>query len=300
MPQKRTVTKAFLLALLLLGGMIVSPVCAQYQISPQPLSGDMVVVPGQITYLLVDVSPDGDAIHKISVDIPTGTTVDFTLTYGNGDTVSGWMKYVNNGFYQQTSEVSIGGDTSTFDYVGMQQIGRIDVVGYARNYTDDTNYTSGFIVYDTVFGLTQFNAMAFYEVPDLSSNVIYKFELTSDQPVSVTYYSDTLATVSEYANKSPLEIINEWVAFAVSMASFVYGVVVALFTWIKFFFVDNLLMTVSLYLALTMAYSFGRAKNMQQGLTKFFRFQRAFFEFILSLWNYLVQILATFRGIFRI
>lgn len=289
-----------LLAFLLVGGMIVSPVCADYQITPQPLSGDMVVVPGQISYLLVDVSPDGDAIHKISVDIPTGTTVDFTLTYGNGDTVSGWMKYIDNGFYQQTSEVSIGGVTSTYDYVGVSQVGRIDVVGYARNYSSDTDYTSGFLVYDTVFGLTQFNAMAFYEVPDISSNVIYKFELTSDQPVSVTYYSDTLATVSEYANKSPIELLNEWIAFAVSIGAFIYGVALALFTWLKFFFVDNLVMTVSLYLALTMAYSFGRAKNMEQGLRKFFNFQRKFFEFIISLWNYLIQIISSFRGIFRI
>jgi hypothetical protein len=155
-------------------------------------------------------------------------------------------------------------------------------------------------VYDTVFGLTQFNAMAYYEVPDISSNVIYKFELTSDQPVSVTYYSDKLATVAEYANKSPIEIINEWVSFAVSIGAFIYGVVFALFTWLKFFFVDNLLMTVSLYLALTMAYSFGRAKNMEQGLRKFFKFQKTFFEFILSLWNYLIQIISSFRGIFRI
>lgn len=295
-----TNAKALLLAFLLLGGMIVSPVCAQYQITPQPLSGDMVVVPGQVTYLIIDVSPDGKALHKISVDIPTGTTVDFTLTYGNGDTVSGWMKYIDNGFYQQTSEVSIGGDTSTFDYVGVSQVGRIDVVGYARNYTNDTAYTTGFLVYDTVFGLTQFNAMAFYEVPDVSSNVIYKFELTSDQPVSVTYYSDDLATVAEYANKSPIELINEWVAFAVSIGAFVYGVVLALFTWLKFFFVDNLVMTVALYLALTMAYSFGNAKNMQTGLKNFFNFQRKFFEFILSLWNYLVQIISSFRGIFRI
>jgi hypothetical protein len=182
----------------------------------------------------------------------------------------------------------------------VQEIGRIDVVGYARNYTTDTEYTTGFIVYDTVFGITQGTLMAYYPVADLSNNVVYKFELTATSPVALTYYTDTRASVAEWAVTSPLEIVSDWVVFAQSIATLIYDLVVGLLSWLKFFFVDNLLMTVSLYLAITMAYSFGRAKNMEQGLRKFFKFQRTFFEFILSLWNYFIQIISSFRGIFRI
>ena len=222
--------------------MIVSPISARYEISPQPLSGDMITTPGQSQNLMVDVSQEGKAIHKISVDLSTGTTVNFTLTYGNGDTVSGWMIYTNNGFYQQHSEVAIDADVSTFDYTGLQEVGRIDVVGYARNYTDETNYTSGFIVYDTVFGITQFNAMAYYPVSGgVSDNVIYKFEITSDQPVSVTYYSDTRANVGKWANTTPAGIVSDWLALATQYATAIYNFIASIFWLIKFFFIDNLL-----------------------------------------------------------
>src|SRR5512137_1659735 len=107
-PDERNADKRLtiivLLAFLILGGMIVSPVAARFQISPDPLSGDMISSQGKVSDFMVDVSQDGDAIRKISVDVGTGTTVNFTLTYGNGATVSGWMAYSNTGFYQQHSE----------------------------------------------------------------------------------------------------------------------------------------------------------------------------------------------------
>jgi hypothetical protein len=288
-----------LLALLLVAGMIVSPVCARYQISPQPLSGDMISAPGKITDLTVDVSGEGKAFHKISVDLATGTTVNFTLTYGNGSTVSGWMVYTNNGFYQQHSEVAIDSDVSVFDYVGMQEIGRIDVVGYARNYTEgDASYTSGFIVYDTVFGLTQFNAMAYYSVVGgVSDNVIYKFQITSDQPVSVTYYTDTRAMVTEWSNKDQAGIVSDWIALAGQYAGAAYNFIASLFWLIKFFFIDNLLLIVALWIAVTMAYSAISSPNIFGFYKKFFKLQKALLDFIVSLWttlwtiiNYLIQI----------
>jgi hypothetical protein len=288
-----------LLAFLLVGGMIVSPVCARYQISPQPLSGDMITTPGKITDLTVDVSEQGEAFHKISVDLSTGTTVNFTLTYGDGDTVSGWMVYTNNGFYQQHSEVAIDSDVSVFDYVGVQEVGRIDVVGYARNYTeDDSSYTSGFIVYDTVFGITQFNAMAYYPVSGgVSDNVIYKFQITSDQPVSVTYYTDTRTMVGEWSNKDQEGIVSDWIALAGQYASAAYNFIGSLFWLIKFFFIDNLLLIIALWIAVTMAYSAISSPNIWGFYKKFFRLQKALLDFVISLWktlweiiNYLIQI----------
>lgn len=280
-----------LLAFLLLAGMIVSPVSARYEISPQPLSGDMVKVPGKITDITIDVSPDGDALHKISVDLGTGTTVNFTLWYGNGDSVSGWMAYTNTGLFQQNSEVSIGTYTSTYDYVGVQEIGRIDVVGYARNYSTDTEYTSGFIVYDTVYGLTQFNAMAYYPVGgNVSDNVIYKFQLTSDQPVSVTYYSDTRSTVASWANTSPAEIVGDWLALAGQYAKAIYDFIASIFWILKFFFIDNLLLIIALWISVSMAYSAISTRDIFKFYTKFFRIQKALLDFVVSLWNTLVSI----------
>jgi hypothetical protein len=289
-PMKKTSTIVVLLAFLLLAGMIVSPVSARYEISPQPLSGDMITTPGKVTDLTVDVSTEGKAFHKISVDLGTGTSVNFTLWYGNGDTVSGWMVYTNDGFYQQHSETAIGTDVSTFDYIGLQEIGRIDVVGYARNYSTDTEYTSGFIVYDTVYGLTQFNAMAYYPVGgNVSDNVIYKFQLTSDQPVSVTYYSDTRSTVSSWANTTPAGIVGDWLALAGQYAKAIYDFIVSIFWILKFFFIDNLLLIIALWISVSMAYSAISTRDIFKFYTKFFRLQKALLDFVVSLWNTLVS-----------
>jgi hypothetical protein len=294
-----THAKVILLAVLLLAGMIVSPVCARYEISPQPLSGDMITTPGKVTDLTVDVSTEGKAFHKISVDLGTGTTVNFTLWYGSGQTVSGWMKYTNTGLFLQHSETAIGSDVSVFEYTGLQEIGRIDVVGYARNYTTDTQYTSGFIVYDTVFGLTQFNAMSYFPVGmNVSDNVIYKFQLTSDQPVSVTYYSDTRSSVGNWANTTPGGIVSGWLALATQYATAIYDFITGVFWILKFFFIDNLLLIIALWISVSMAYSAISTRDIFKFYTKFFKLQKALLDFIVSLWQTLVSIVYQMVQIF--
>jgi fermentation-respiration switch protein FrsA (DUF1100 family) len=291
-----------LLAFLLVGGMIVSPVCALgYEITAEPLGGQINALQGQVTSAVVDVSPDGDAVQRISVDVPTGTTVNFTLYYGSGSTVSGWMTYNNTGSFLQYSEVAIDSDVHGYEYVGIQEIGRIDIVGYARNWTSDTEYTTGFIVYDSVFGISERKAMAYYPVSSVSDNVIYKFEITSNNPVAVAYYTNTRANVGKAAVNTPLQAVNEWVTFAISIGGALFGFVIGLFGLIKFFFIDNLLLIIALWISVTMAYSaITSGGNVFRFYTKFFRYQRALLDFMVQLWNTLIQIISSFRGIFRI
>jgi len=291
---------AVLLAIVLVGGMIVSPVCAVYEITAEPHGGSINAAQGKVYNLSIDVSPVGDAIQRIHVHVGTGTSVVFTLWYGNGSTVSGTMKYSNNGFLNQHSEVSIDSDVQSIDYIGLQEIGRIDIVGYARNWTTSTEYDTGFIVYDSVAGISDRRNMAYFPVSSLEDNVIYKFEITSSNPVAVAWYTNTRANVAKAAVTTPLQAVNEWVNFAISIAKDVYYLVTTLFYWIKFFFFDNLGMTVALYLSISMAYAAATSKNIFKFFGKFFNDQRKLFEFIIQLWRSLIEIVASFRGIFRI
>ena len=288
--------------------MIVSPVLALgYQITAEPLGGVLTLVPGKVSNLSIDVSQKGDAIQRLTIDIPTNTVLNFTLWYGNGTTVSGWMAYRNStdcdDWYPYTnfcqySGVSIGGDDKGYSYRGYQEIGRIDIVGYARNWTSDTGYTTGFMVYDALRFSTK--DMSYYPVSSISDNVIYKFELTSTKPVAVAYYTNTRENVAKAAATTLLEVINEWVQLAISLAFFVKDTAIALFFWLKFFFWDNLGMTVALYISISMAYAANTSKDIFRFIGKFFNDQKKLFEFVLSLWTTLVNIIATFRGIFRI
>lgn len=287
-----------LLAFLVLLGMIVSPVSALgYQITAEPLGGTINLAQGKVTNFSVDVSQKGDAIQRISVDLPTGTAVNFTLTYGNASTVSGWMEYTNDGFFTQYSGVAIDTDIQGYSYVGLQEIGRIDIIGYARNWTSDTEYTTGFIVYDSVFGISERRAMAYFPVSEVSDNVIYAFELTANKPVGVAYYTNTRENVGRASTLTPFEAGNEYITLALKYAGSAVGFIIGVFWILKFFFIDNLLLIIALWISVSMAYSAISSPNIFGFYKKFFKTQRALIDFIFSLWstlwsiiNYLVQI----------
>jgi hypothetical protein len=296
MTQKHNHAKAILLALLLVLGMIVSPVSALgYQITAEPLGGVMNLVPGRPTNLSIDVSAKGDAIQRITMDIPTGTVLNFTLFYGNANTVSGWMVYTNDGFFTQYSEVAIGGDAQGYSYWGIEEAGRIDIIGYARNYTTETEYTSGIMVYDALRVWT--DHMAYYPVSGSSLIAIYKFEYTSTRPVVVNYYTNTRANVEKAARTTLLGAGSEWIALAQKYAGSTVAFIVGLFWILKFFFIDNLLLVIALWISVSMAYSAITSPNIWGFYKKFFKTQKALLDFILFLWttfwsilNYLVQI----------
>jgi hypothetical protein len=304
MTQKRTVTKALLLAFLLLGGMIVSPVCAYYQhVDIEPQDQNLYNQTHFDNVYSVSFSKEGQVIHGLNIQQNIDTITTITLTYDDGSTVSGNVTYLSvTPFTSSYVSTSLGDVVSYGAFTDLLQLGQQEfALTYASNISGNVAVSTGFLLYH-IQALGS-NYETYYEVSGFDGNLITSVEITSTKEIDVLIVSspvDVALKDAKYTSYSADQLASDWIAFAVGIASFVFGTVYTLFTWIKFFFVDNLLMTVSLYLALTMAYSFGRAKNMEQGLRKFFKFQRSFFEFILSLWNYLVQILASFRGIFRI
>lgn len=288
----------FLLAFLLVLGMIVSPVSASYTITAEPLGGTLHGSGAKVMNYTFDASPDGNAIQRISIDLVSGAAINFTLWYGDGSTVDGWMEYSNVGVFTQNSAVGIGGVESGYSYWGLQEIGRIDIVGYARNYTTDTEFTQGFIVYDSVFGVSERKAMAYYEVTNPSDLVIYKFSMTSSKPVAVGYYTNTRANVARAATKTPMEAVDDWVGLAYQFAGTVKDFIFGVFYLLKFLFVDNLLLIIALWISVTMAISAVTTRNVFQFYAKFFRYQRALLDFIFSLFRFLVEIVNSMKQIF--
>jgi hypothetical protein len=251
----------------------------------------------------VSFSSEGQIIHGINIQQNIDTITTITLTYGNGSTVSGNVTYLSvTPLTSSYVSTSLGSVVSYGVFTDLLQLGQQEfALTYASNISENEAVSTGFLLYH-IQALGS-NYETYYEVNGFEGNLITSVEISSTNNIDVLIISaptDVVIKDAKYTSYSVDQLGADWIALAVSMASFIYGVVLALFTWLKFFFVDNLLMTVSLYLAITMAYSFGRAKNMEQGLRKFFKFQRTFFEFIISLWNYLIQIISSFRGIFRI
>lgn len=294
----------FLVVLMILAGMAMAiPVSAvdgwTYEITAEPLGTKGMVFSQQTDYTF-DAAPDGNAIQRLSWNLPSGTTVYYTLWYGNDSTVTGHLAYTNVGSFRQRSEVSMGDQTSGYDYTGVQEIGRIDIVGYARNKSEDGSYTKGLIAYDSVFGISERKAFVFYPVSNDPDNVITKVQFHSNQPVSGAVFYNPHAAVAKAASESLLDVINEWVQLALQYASLLKDFLISAFYWAKFLLWDNLVLEVALYIAITMAISFGKARDVFTGIRNFIKYQKAIYSFILDTWNTIVMIISNFRGIFRI
>jgi hypothetical protein len=302
-----TSAKALLLAFVLVLGMIVSPVSALgYEIVEGPLMPglDFLSSVEQVYNLSVDLAPDGYALRVLRVDIPTDTTVNFTLWYGGGESVSGWMEYrqatdcwgLLSGEFCQYSGVSIGSDVDGSSNRGLQEIGRIDITTYARNWTSDQDYTVGFLVWDTTYRIPE-GHQAYFEIPNGTDNIVYKFNVVSTKPVSIGWEYNTRDKINVWVKTTPGDIANDWITIAKRYADAAIGFILSVGWILKFFFVDNLLLIIALWISVSMAYSAISSPNIFKFYQKFFGLQRALVDFVISLWrvlweiiNYLVQI----------
>jgi hypothetical protein len=306
-PQKN-LHIVILLAFLVLVGVIVSPVCAGYQLTAQVGTGAATWVSwGQSTGLTYDASTNGMAMRSLNWDLTIGTTVDYTIWYGNGSTVSGQLIYTPVGLqdpvfgagYKHT-QVSMGGVSSGYDYFGDANIGRFDIASYAKNETSSGVYQNGLIVYDSVFGLSDMKCVAFYPTSNAGDSVIYKVSWTSNNPIKAGTYISKRSALAGDVSKSILDIAWEWINLAISLAGAVKDFVLGLYTWIKFLTIDNLLLVVALWIAVTMAYSAISTRDIFKFYTKFFKLQKTFLNFVTEMWNYFIQIISFFRDIFRL
>ena len=293
-----------LLAVLLLCLLAVSPALAEIEYTAEISALSESFVVDNVQTYSYDSTEEGKGIQRINIDLPTGSIVNFTLTYGDGSTVSGWAVYTNTGFYTQYTEVALGGIVSGYTaHVRPEEIGTVDIVGYAKNKTSDTTYQRGFIIYDSLYGVKGTETVtAFYPISGGNDGVIYKFDMTSNKRInSVKIYTADRDALGETVSKSAVDTVADWIAAAVQMAGTILELGLSAFYWGKFFLWDNIGMTVALYIALTGFMAFQKARyDILKGIQIFFGYQRSLFQFVLGIWESFVNILATFRGIFRV
>jgi hypothetical protein len=304
--QKHTSTKALLLAFVLVLGMIVSPVCAITTFEQlEAILGSHVVPVDVYGSFIYDGSTDGDAIYRVQFSVPRDSYVNFTLYYGTASSVTGSASSIPTGglnILETTSTVELDGVSKSYTFFDTDPLYDYDITGYATNGTDFV----GFAVYSRDYGAPVLgnDLIVGYIVPDITHNLIYKIEFSSPRPFSLTYTSakkeDIVKRITVGTETGLLDEIKKIVDLAWMIWEVLYTVVTELFYFIKFFFWDNLGMTVALYLSISMAYAANTSKDVFKFFGKFLNDQKKMFEFMLSLWTTLVTIIATFRGIFRI
>ena len=303
--QKHTNAKAILLAVVLVLGAIVSPVSAVYT-----TTGDFAVNTDRQVFTNVynvsyNVAGLNHRINLIQFSVDTGQYVNFTLFYGANLIVVGSAENHLTGVGIciglvpcpiTQSTITLNGVSKSYSYGDAQPFFDYNMAGYAR---DEGNVT-GFLVYSPSYGTFDNDLAVFYPVSNIASNLIYRIDISGPQTFTISIDHGASANVAANVNKSWLDVMWEWLNLAISLTLFVKDTAISLFYWLKFFFWDNLSMTVALYISISMAYSANTAKDIFTFFKKFFNDQKKLFEFILSLWTTLVNLIAQFRSIFHL
>jgi hypothetical protein len=302
--KKTTSTKAILLALVIVLGVIVSPVSAitTWEQLDAILNSHRETV-NNVYDFTYDGSTDGDAIYKVDFTVPRDAYVNFTLYYGTSSSVTGSAQSTPTGGINPlitTTAVELNGVSKYYTFWDVDPVYDYDIAGYASNGTDmvgfavySKDYNSAILGNDLIVG---------YLVPDITHNLIYKIHFSGNKPFSVTYTSapnknivDRIVTGTETGLLNEFKKITD---LAWAIWSTLFLVVTETFYWLKFFFWDNLVLTIALYIALTGAVAMNQSKDIWAALKKFFQYQRGIFNFIISMWNSLLDIVSKFRSIF--
>lgn len=293
---------ASLMAVLIVVGLIVSPVCAENEYS---LTNNFFLFKSTQNidqYGVTDI--DHNALNNkmrislVKFRIPKDSKVDFTIYYGNDSTVSGYIENRPINALQNTETYSIGSDTQSYTFWDAEYED-VALAGYAK--TNNETPETGFLVYSNEYGALDNSLAVFHPVPNISRNTIYRITATGTKPFDVMITDGTPQDVAGDSSKTILDISWDWINFGIEVSVFVLGFVISIFVWIKFLFIDNLLLIVALYISVSMAYSAMMCRgDVFRFYRSFFKFQRSFMNFIIELWNYFIAIISSFIGIFRI
>jgi hypothetical protein len=175
---KTTNATILLLAVLVLAGVIVSPVAAaSYTLTGYQEFNVLDVQKDEYTNVqsvTFDKSAEDKAITLIHFKVPQDHQVDFTIYYGTGATVTGSASNVWDVSIfpatTTTSSITFDGVTKSYSYFDTNPSWDYYLSGYARNNEDNT---TGLIVYSAGYGSFDNDLAVFKAVPNLGTNLIY-------------------------------------------------------------------------------------------------------------------------------
>jgi hypothetical protein len=299
--KKQKDTRPLFLAILILACVIVSPLASavEYHSTTFPGYTTKTYYGEDVTHYDYDASAENLRIALIYFKTPQEGRIDITFYYGNGSSISGFTENHRDPSLLWTNvTVSLNGVSDSYHYADLNQFYDSAFSGYAMD--DNATPNSGFLLASTEYGLLDNDLAVFYPVPQLGRNLITRVVVTGDKPFSVEVVAGDPADVAEGVKRSTFQTVQEWIDFAFGLGGSLIGFLLGTLFFIKFLFVDNLILIIALYLSVTMAYAAISSRNIFDFYKRFFKMQRSLITFMMEIWNYLIQILAAFRGIFRI
>jgi hypothetical protein len=220
----------------------------------------------------------GEAVWAINIDAPPGSMGTFVLTQSNGDITYGTWSYTI-GLTGFTAHTQIGSDSDTFGSVVpanlKMQIWNGDNVTYARQLKMGAGQIAG--VWNTVIQTT------------IEGSPVVSYSVTGDQTIKVTNEVIAYEEADKKLNAGvPTDAFNQLFGYLILL----WGVFDSLWYWLDLLFIQNLTLTVSLYVAGTMAYALNTSRNIFVFYKTWFKQQRALFEFMAGGFSTVISIVA--------
>ena len=228
-------------------------------------------------------APSGYCVWAISFDIPDDSTGTITMTQANGQTVT--ATWDRSGSPVSHIASNIGSDSETFDlYPLVSAYGKIwngENTSYTRQLKFGTGLVSG--------------GWSRVIQTEIDPAVITSYHITSTKQISAT--QDLMTTTSAVKALSKTAPDTDLIALLRALIPVAVTVFMSLLWWLKFLFVDNLVLVICLYLTGSMAYTILTSRTIFKFYERWFKQQKAMFEFVSNGFNTTIQIITQIAAI---
>lgn len=225
-----------------------------------------------------------EAVWAVNINSPVSTHGTIQLYQANGDTVSGTWSYVF-GLPTSTFTAEIGDSGSEpFSYLIPAPVGMSIWNGDNTSKAREIKLGYGQLAST---GLQQgWNNVL---VTEIDRAVITGYTVSADNDISVSHELVSRRSAAADLNADVQEpgLVDLLKAYAPLAASVFLGLIY----WLKFIFVDHLIITFALYFTGSMAYAIWTSKDIFTFYKKWFDQQKKFFEFMANAFSTTFQII---------
>lgn len=241
------------------------------------------IIPAASAYGYDYTAPPGYCVWAINFNIPDDSSGTITMTQANGQTVT--ATWDRTGLPMSSISSSIGSETGYFAmYPVIPAYGSIwngENTTYARQLKMGTGLVQG--GWSRVIQTT------------IDPAVITNYQISSTKPITAS--QDLMETTSAVKALSATDEGTDLVALLKALIPMAVMVFMSLLWWLKFLFIDNLILVVALYLTGSMAYSILTSRSIFKFYERWFKQQKALFEFIANGFDTTLRIITQIAAI---
>jgi hypothetical protein len=252
-------------------------------------------------------APAGEGITSVLIKSDVGTSGTITFDFNNGTSISGSWSYLETGSYFdyiviKEGTVNIGSDSDSAWYVlpSGNFYTYVTLPGHDFNYY---NFTGNKVVMQ---GGQYENIYDIIARTDAPYTYVIRMTFTSDADVTYEIETAKISTMNYNLGQTLIDEGDDWwvtkiMILAYKAFDYVFSFSSDLLYWLNFFFVENLMMIVALFLAVPMAFAAKNSRgNPQKFLKEYFKTLKGFFDFMFFVWRMLIESIGTIRGWFRL